>query len=58
MQTVEQQILKRVFEQLDASNALSPEMRQALRELLCAPGPLTPDKLIAVLTVRDIESSS
>lgn len=58
VETVEQTILKRVFEQLDAKDALTPEIREALWELLRAPGALNPDKLVAVLTVRDVGPSS
>ena len=67
MGTIEEQILDRVFEQLDASAALTSEMREALRELLYAPGSPKADNLVAALTLQqppsvdrgiDLESAS
>ena len=56
MGTIEQQILDRVFERIEASEALTSEMRKALRELLYAPGSPRADKLMAALTVQESPS--
>lgn len=53
MGMIEEQILDRLFEQLETSEALTSEVWKALRALLYAPGAPKADKIMAALTLQD-----